>query len=279
MASFRSGNRPAFRSERSPPSGGELADWRMDDEAHPNIRHWIVGFNSRPLRWNGDGNDMSHYHTEILLPPTASDIPKAIAEIMQPFDENDDDNGGCAFWDFYVIGGRFSGTKNVARYDQSALQEFYNALTQHKVTVSGLTCGKQEIKPESQIPLVDELWSKHFPEYAGKPCPLFKHSNNQYSSDSLLEGDIMDFADVPASLKADRIIVAGLSYDKSKFEAKEMLVESSWNGCTWQKTDWDGTFGNAIAMLTKQVADCSPKHRDERTPVKGWKAVTVDYHS
>ncbi len=48
-----------------------------------------------------------HYHLEIILPPT-EDIEKAIAEILQQFDENEEENTN-SFWDWYQIGGRYTG--------------------------------------------------------------------------------------------------------------------------------------------------------------------------
>lgn len=222
---------------------------------------------------------MSHYHAEILLPPTVTDTQNAIAEIMQPFDEDVEERGGDEFWDFWVIGGRFSGEKNLAKYDQAALKAFYDVLTERKVTVSSVRGGKQELKPADQIPMVDELWSRHFPEYIGKSCPLFKHSNDQYDSESLLDGDIMDFADVPPTLEMSRVIIGGLSHDKTRFEAKQMLISEFWNGCSHQKAEWDGKFGSAMSILAKDREIYGEEFRDAITPVKGWKVVTVDYHS
>ena len=52
-----------------------------------------------------------HYHCEIILPET-DDIESAIASVLAPFNENGR-NDYCpdhhAFWDFYAIGGRWSG--------------------------------------------------------------------------------------------------------------------------------------------------------------------------
>ena len=117
-----------------------------------------------------------HYHLEIVLPPT-DNVETAIAAVMAPFDENseDEDNKGKAIWDFWVIGGRWSGAKMLAKIGQEAGKEFEAWLQEHHFTVSGVRFGKPELEPPNQAKAVDEEWSRRFPEFAGK-CPLFQHS-------------------------------------------------------------------------------------------------------
>ena len=122
-----------------------------------------------------------HSHTEIIMPPT-DDIEAAVKQIMAPFNEqpdDDDEDVRSSFWDFWVIGGRWAGHKLQAGLDQDKLKAFHDAMTQRKVTVDSIQGGKQALKPESQIPVVDAMWHEFFPETTG-PCPLFKHSNDQY---------------------------------------------------------------------------------------------------
>ena len=68
-----------------------------------------------------------HFHCEIVLPPETTDIDSAIQSVMAQFDENqpddEDHDTRHSFWDFYVIGGRWAGTKLVAQYDQAKLEE------------------------------------------------------------------------------------------------------------------------------------------------------------
>ncbi|GAF91717.1 unnamed protein product, partial [marine sediment metagenome] len=97
-----------------------------------------------------------HYHCEIILPPTDA-VESAIAEIMAPFDENneDEETRSPSFWDWYQIGGRWSGSKLTDHFDKDKLKNFHAELENRKVTVSGFQCGKQDISPASQIPMVD----------------------------------------------------------------------------------------------------------------------------
>src|SRR3954465_14152631 len=108
-----------------------------------------------------------HAIAEIVIPPN-TDIADAVAQMMNHFKERDDDdnideNATADWWDFYVIGGRFSGNKLMASLDPDAIERFYAVMKERSVTVSGLQCGKQELSPASQIPMVDALWRDHFP--------------------------------------------------------------------------------------------------------------------
>jgi len=51
-----------------------------------------------------------HYYLEIIM-PEPEDVEKSVAEIMEPFREDGDGTSGERFWDWYVIGGRWSGEK------------------------------------------------------------------------------------------------------------------------------------------------------------------------
>lgn len=46
-----------------------------------------------------------HFHLEVIMPPTTN-VEGALEKIMAQFDENNED-ASHAFWDWYVIGGRF----------------------------------------------------------------------------------------------------------------------------------------------------------------------------
>ena len=120
---------------------------------------------------------MSHHHAELIFPPT-DDINGAVAKLMNPFDE-DGESKPNAFWDFYVIGGRFSGAKIKARFEKDRMEKFRT-----HVTVSSVTCGKQELQPATQIPMVDAMWSEMFPEAKGR-CPIFNHYNDQYKGEAM----------------------------------------------------------------------------------------------
>lgn len=211
-----------------------------------------------------------HAIAEIVIPPT-DDVKKSIDEIMEYFAK---DGGGTAeWWDFYVIGGRFSGHKVETGLDLERLEQFYAALKERKVTVSGLQCGKQELAPASQIPMVDELWREMFPG-AGDQCILFNHAADQYGRHGLYSRDICTVAQVPDRLDCVRLIVAGPHWEnKEAVQPKRMLVAEIWNGVEYQKTEFDGTVKPALASIRNAEGYRKCEIGDD------WLVVTVDYHN
>jgi hypothetical protein len=221
-----------------------------------------------------------HYVLEIIMPQT-DNVEEAVAKVMEPYSENredeDEDRSVMPFWDFWVIGGRWAGHKLTAALDQDKLKEFYEELTERKVTVSGLVCGKEEIAPASQIPMVDEVWASYFPEYKGRACPLFKHANDQYANDCLY-GDVLRIKDVDPTVTCSRLIVANIGYD-GELAAQFMLETSVWNGCNYQDTNWDGTLISALDTYNKKMQNYNEDYIKKNTIEDDWIMVTVDYHS
>lgn len=210
-----------------------------------------------------------HYHLEILMPPTA-DVEAAIEAILAPFSENNEESRH-AFWDWYQLGGRYSGAKLEALVSQEKRDAFYEALKGLNVTVSGLRFGKQELSPATQAPAVDALWREMCPG-AGDVCPLFKHSGDAMSM------DVCRLDEVPADLKAYAFIHAAHGYGE-KIEAQTMLHKSIWNGVTHQDTTWGGNVKEAIAKSIKECDGYREDYKAKIQPQPDWLMVTVDYHS
>lgn len=232
-----------------------------------------------------------HHHCEIVIPPT-TDIEASVAAVMKPFDEDprekhEDHSCQHAFWDFWVIGGRWAGHKLIARYDEAKIDEFYAWLNAEKVTVSGLQAGKHELSPATQIPKVDAKWNEMFPSVIPVKCPLFRHSNDQYGKGlgGSLPQDVSRLGDVPERLKCSRVIFAGPSYESESkghtgpLEAKFMLAEDAWNGCNHMKVDWDGKLKTAVEKCHEHFKNYKAEYVEKILPQHDWLAVTVDYHS
>jgi len=220
-----------------------------------------------------------HYLCEIIMPPT-DNIEQAVEQILKPYCEHNegDESDDNAFWDWYVIGGRFAGQKLISGLDPEKLDLFYDELKELKVTVSSLQAGKQTLQPSDQIPMVDNLWKKHFPDFKGENCPLFSHSNDQYSE--YMNGDVMKFNDVPDDLKCARVIFAAPAYgDEDGFRAGYMLSDSIWNGVNHQKTDFDGVFSSAKKLFIESVKGYKKEYIEKIKPTNEWLVVSVDYHS
>lgn len=217
-----------------------------------------------------------HYHCEIIMPPT-KDVEKQIDLIMRPFSENEEDSedySGHSFWDWYQVGGRWSGAKTKHRLGAKRIQAFCDELCNRKITVSGVQFGKQELSPADQIPEVDALWAEWFPDSGFDACPLFGHAGDQ------LIGDICEFKDVPLDLPCSRVIIASVGYsDTKEFTAQYMVEDSIWNGVVHQETTWDGTLKHAIERHTEKLNSYTDEAKEKYTIRDDWTVVTIDYHS
>jgi len=217
-----------------------------------------------------------HYHLEIIMPPT-SDIDAAVTKIMAPFDENGDEKDEDfsrrnAFWDFWVVGGRWSGQKVLAVFGEDRIEAFNAVLDKRHVTISGIRFGKPTLKPESQQAMVDALWAEMFPDAPMTQCPLFDHAKGE-------SGDVMLLRDTPRMMKCEHVIVAGPNYTGEKIETLHMLRGSIWNGVTHQETAWDKTIHGALAEFSERLASYKFEYAQTRSPTDDWISVTVDYHS
>jgi hypothetical protein len=230
-----------------------------------------------------------HYHCEIVIPPVMN-VEDAITSILKPYCEHGDEEDGYkkhAFWDFWSIGGRWSGNKMLAQYPKAKLDAFYDWLKSEHVTVSGLQCGKQELSPAEQIPKVDAKWNEMFPSNEFRPCPLFRHSNDPYNKTlgGALPGDVQRIADVADELTCSRVIFAAPSYDMETkertgpLEAVFMLIDTAWNGCNHMKVNWDGKFHSALREYLEYTKSYREDYAAKVRPTHDWLAVTVDYHS
>lgn len=222
-----------------------------------------------------------HYHCEIIMPPT-DDIKGAVEKVLAPFDENyegDEYESRYSFWDWWVIGGRWSGRKNQATYSPKAIEEFWAWCKEASVTVSSVTCGKQTLQPASQQSKVDAKWNEMFPSDIPIPCPLFSHSNDQYENADVggLPGDVMLFKNVPC-LSCERVIIAAPDW-QGKLAASSMFSVEMWNGVNFQKTTWSGELVDAIVAHRDRLKTWKPEYQMTQNPKGDWLVVTVDYHS
>ncbi len=224
-----------------------------------------------------------HYHLEIVLPPV-EDLSAAVAQIMKPFDECPDTEGEDedasstrnSFWDWYVIGGRWAGTKLECSLDSDRKEAFFAELTKRNITVSTVQAGKHELSPASQIPMVDALWNEFFPDAPVKVCPFFNHFNDQYKGTPFFP-DVMTLGQTPKNLTASSVIVAGPGWkDDGTLEARYLIQDQVWNGVNFVVTQWDGLVSSAIEKYLERYKEAAvAKFR----PADDWLVVTVDYHS
>lgn len=213
-----------------------------------------------------------HYHLEIIMPPT-EDVAPAVAQIMAPFDEDGSDEYllRYAFWDWYQIGGRWSGHKMLARFQKDRIDAFYAAMKEQHVTVSGVRAGKPTLQPATQIEMVDRMWSESFPEFPGKSCPLFDHYKDDH-------GDVCKLSEIQPDLSCNHLIIAALDHE-GNVRAQHIMNEKIWNGVSYEKTMWDGTIAAALVDFSDYCQRAGEEYRKRSTPQPDWLVVTVDYHS
>ena len=215
-----------------------------------------------------------HYHLEIVMPPT-DNVKLAVEQTLKPFIESAE-NKRTVFMDSYVIGGRYAAMKLLAPLSDEKIAEFYQVLKARKITVSSVVAGREALKQESQIPLVDKLWKEFFPDFPGDVCPLFNHYSDQYE-DSLLCGNVTALRDVPTELTAYRVIIAKQNREDT-FCAEFMVSKFIWNGVCYNDINWDGKLSTALAMALNRRKVYIEEYVKKHTPNPDWLAVTVDYH-
>lgn len=223
-----------------------------------------------------------HYHLEIIMPPT-DNVEAAVEKILTPFNEDQSDipederNSRYTFWDWYVIGGRWAGEKLKCGLDQAKVEEFWKEIEGMNLTVSGLQAGLPKIEPEDQIPAVDVLWQRIFPDSQFKACPFFQHFNNQYKNSTGFP-DVMELKDMPTELTASSVIIAAIRWN-DELGAEFMIQDSIYNGVNFTDTAWDGKVQTALDLHLERIKSYKDEAREKYTPKPDWLVVTVDYHS
>lgn len=236
-----------------------------------------------------------HYILEILIPPMSYDkIDNYLKQTLKEFREYDEeDNRNLnGFYDYFLIGGRFSSSKMRSCLDEEKMNQFYDEMNNKNVTVSSLVWGKQELSPSSQIPMVDQLWKEFFPEWPGNDCPLFSHSENAVFSDIMTLGDCKKH-DAIMDHQVSSFAIAHDERVTGFYGLKHLLHQEYWNGCVFQKTDFDGSLRNGLERYNelvlrdtkhaeKNLADDPQKLEDfkrRKEITDDWLVVTVDYHN
>jgi len=210
--------------------------------------------------------------SESLRAATEADLGKVISTAMAPYNEERSERG---FWDWYVIGGRYAGSVLRSRLGHERLKVFDDALASRKVMVKAVRCGKEELADAQTEEVVDAIWRYMFPDSGLATCPLFKHgSPSQYDKRGELPYDVCTVADVPQSHSVHTIALVTVNHADTTY-IDSLLHSEIWNGATFQKTTWDGTFGAALSHFNERLA----RYREPESVNPNDVVVTLDYHS
>jgi len=184
-----------------------------------------------------------HYHGEVYFKERPKDVLKAVSKAMEPyrewFNEETDEYGG--FWDWFVIGGRWSGEHTKMKLDQEKLRDFYKVCEE-----KGLFWIGGEYSEEVQKVRRCEEFLRIFPDFKG----LIPTCRDVYKEDGYAD-DIVPVEEVTPQLRCYTLILPG-----------EVLHYKVWDGKAFRKTGFDG---------------CVKKALDARGITTGY-LVTVDYH-
>lgn len=238
---------------------------------------------------------MSHYHLEMILPPVA-DVEKSVAQILKPFDESEEDEDGYskyAFWDWYVIGGRWSADHVLSAISEKRMEAFQADVP--KYTVSGvMTAGgyyEKPAGPDNPPDIVDRLvkvWKQHFPEFADL-CP-FWGLTDQYNK----QGHVADICRVDQLSDAQscaRLMI--VTTFEGELRLEKMLQTDFWNGVSWCESGWDGSVLQVIKAHNEDIRQRRDRIKDAPERALDWwqkygqhmivrddyLAVTIDYHT
>lgn len=136
-----------------------------------------------------------HTHCEVYSPDFPGDPLMYILEVMEPYNYHNGDSGDDAFFDWLVIGGRWSGSHTLAQLDPKKLGEFKNI------------CVSREFFRNGRQNEIDFLFKMYFPE-VDLPAPYGRDAYRDWG----YPDDIIDLAVLPDSFKCHTLVVPGVGY-------------------------------------------------------------------
>lgn len=194
-----------------------------------------------------------HYHAEVWLPSNDVDIDEALTTALAPHEEkyNEDADTTLGFWDWYQIGGRWTGQhvpnysperdgRNIEQCEQCLGTGFRNDGIGHAARTKDPsytcnTCGEYDEETKT--------W-RHGPNGPGKRMKW-------PTSWARFDGDVISLMNAPADLTCATLIVGD-----------QVFHQEEWTGAEWRKTDFDGSVIKRLKKLG----------------VTDGVLVTVDYH-
>ncbi len=199
-----------------------------------------------------------HFHVELIMPPTPLiEVDKRVGRVLSPLQRMPGKYDWLYAW--YRIGGRFAGDKLYLRLDPERLRQFRQELYSDAFTkgtdFEQIGLGLWSV---DDIPKVDALWRKWFPEdevgkYPGSP---------DYPAG---DQDICRVDQIPDKLTAYAVVVA--NEDKVIFLRRADIYDSTKH--EFQDTGFDGSVLTALRECRAEGFE----------PPPDWLVVTLDCHN
>ena len=205
-----------------------------------------------------------HFHVELIMPPPPSfDIKGRMYRLLAPLSKDAALRGDITtaeyLYDWCQIGGRYAGTKMALRLDPERLRQFREELhgEAFNTDTRSTVIGRHRFWGTDQLPKVDALWQKWFPEDEIGKYPLTGH----YPTG---DSDICRVDRIPDNLHARTVVVA------NKCEVVCQYKTKIWDSTKrkFRNTGFDGSVLNAL----RQCRACGVD------PAPDWLAVTLDCH-
>ena len=216
---------------------------------------------------------MTHFVCEVVMPPPTEGqtIKQCVETVLAPLSEYNEDGeySNVNLYDWWQIGGRYSGNKITAGLDKEKLELFHNELDNMELYVSGIIAGKHDLSTKEQQDLVDKVWRKYFPNSVDV-CPLFDH----YPFKNMDSYDTCTVQFIPLELKAYCVVISLADYDPNHLVQKDF-----WNGLNIERTTFDGNVLSTIISYNRMIEERYKCEWCEKNKVRpDWIAVTVDCH-
>lgn len=188
-----------------------------------------------------------HYHCEVWTKEKPENVELFLENIMKPYEENED---GTGFWDWYQIGGRWTGVKT--NYSPEEDPENYEKCHLCTNGYRNDTVGKDARIRDNTYTCNGcgyyDTENKRWQQSKFKPGWRLKWPTDW----KLFDGDICPVEKIENDLFCHTLIV-----NEKVFHTYE------WNGEEFEKTDFDGNVKEQLKKLN--ITD-------------GY-LITVDYHS
>lgn len=187
-----------------------------------------------------------HYHAEIWV-PTLENLDQQIEDLMEPHRENDQ---GSGFWDWYQIGGRWTGSHD--NYDPTNDRANYEKC---------FLCNGTGFRDDA----LGQKAREKSPSYTCNACGTFDGATKKWGYGIFGPGLALKFQSHWVRREAEAVPVESITDSLSCYVliiGERVFMQKIWDGQNYVPTGFDG---NVKSFL-------------EKHKIQSGYLVTVDYH-